>query len=373
MEENKIKECSKCILDTTVSNIVFDIDGICNYCHGYDEIMKTVPTGEKAQTVLNNIVDNIKNNGKKKEYDCLIGLSGGVDSTYLAHMVVELGLRPLVVHIDTGWNSEIAVQNIENVVTKLNLDLFTYVIDWEEMKDLQLSFFKASVPDCDIPQDHVFPALLHKIAKQHKIKDIISGHNLVTEFVSPKGWGYDSNDLKHLKHIQSLYGSKKLINYPKYSLFDRIIFYRFIHPIKSHRLLYYVPYDKETIKIFIKEHLNWKDYGGKHFESKFTKFFQAYYLPVKFGFDKRKAHLSNLIISGQITKEEALVEMEKNQYSKVDLDLDTEYIIKKLGINSNDWVDIMNLPLKQHSEYKSDYDTFWFQVYKRIVSFIKRF
>lgn len=371
--KNKIIECSKCVLDTTVVDIEFDTNGVCNYCHAYDKIIKTIPIGNNAKIVLENIVSTIKNNGKNKEYDCLIGLSGGVDSTYLAHMVVELGLRPLVVHIDTGWNSEIAVQNIENVVNKLNLDLFTYVIDWEEMKDLQLSFFKASVPDCDIPQDHVFPALLYKIAKQHNIKDIISGHNLVTEFISPKGWVYDSNDLQHIFDIQNQFGTKKLKKYPTFSLFDRTIYYRYIHPIKSHRLLYYIDYNKEKIKEFITKELDWKDYGGKHFESKFTKFFQAYYLPTKFGFDKRKAHLSNLILSNQITKEEALFELNKIIYERQQLVEDIDYIVKKLGITRDKWNEIMNLPLKKHTDYDTDYDVLWYKLYKKFTLFVKNY
>lgn len=195
------RECSKCVLDTTVEDITFDENGVCNYCREYDSVVKTIPHGEKAKEVLNQTVKQIKQDGKGKKYDCILGLSGGVDSTYLAYLVVELGLRPLVVHIDTGWNSEIAVQNIENVVNKLNLDLHTHVIDWEEMKDLQLAFFKASIPDCDIPQDHVFPALLNKIAKQNKIKHIISGHNIVTEYILPRNWSYDSNDLTHILDI----------------------------------------------------------------------------------------------------------------------------------------------------------------------------
>jgi N-acetyl sugar amidotransferase len=354
MQINKIIQCQKCVLDTSVPDIIFDKKGICNYCHAYDKIIATIPIGDKAKLKLDSITKKIKNNGKNKEYDCLIGLSGGIDSTYLTHMIIELGLRPLVVHIDTGWNSEIAVKNIENIITKLNLDLFTYVVDWKEMQDLQLAFFKASVPDCDIPQDHVFPALLHKIAKQHNIKDIISGHNLVTEFISPQGWVYDSNDLPHLLDIHNKFGKNKLKKYPTISTFDRLVYYRYINPIKSHRLLYYIPYNKEEIKKFITDNLDWKDYGGKHFESKFTKFFQAYYLPEKFGFDKRKAHLSNLVISNQITKEEALKKLEKPLYDSKMLTEDIDFIIKKLGIDKDEWNEIMKLPLKNHSDYKTE-------------------
>jgi len=365
MVDKKIVQCRKCILDTTVKDIEFDDEGICNYCKAYNKIIATVPTGIEAEAKLNEIVEQIKRNGKNKEYDCLIGLSGGVDSTYLAYLVVSNGLRPLVVHIDTGWNSEIAVQNIQNVVTKLNLDLFTYVIDWDEMKDLQLSFFKASVPDCDIPQDHVFPALLNRIAKKYNIRDIISGHNLVTEFISPKGWLYDSNDLVHILDIQKKFGSVKLKKYPKFSLIDKWM-YKFIYKIKSHRLLYYVPYNKNKVKEFISKEFDWKDYGGKHFESRFTKFFQSYYLPIKFGFDKRKSHLSNLILSDQITRDFALNELSKTVYDKKTIEEDTAYILKKLGINETQWDNILNAPLKKHSDYKRQNDLFLFKIYKRL-------
>lgn len=367
----KNKQCTKCVLDTTVEDITFDENGVCNYCKEYDKVIKTIPTGVEAQNKLNQIAKEIKRDEKNKKYDCIIGLSGGVDSTYLAHLVVELGLRPLVVHIDTGWNSEIAVQNIENVVKILNLDLFTYVVDWEEMKDLQLAFFRASVPDCDIPQDHVFPALLHKIAKENKLKHIISGHNVVTEYILPRNWSYDSNDLTHILDIHKRFGTIPLKKYPRYSLFDRMIYYRWIFPVKSHRFLYYVPYNKDKIKIFIQEKLGWKDYGGKHFESRFTKFFQSYYLPTKFGFDKRKAHLSNLITSNQITKEEAIKELEKDLYDLKELECDIEFVCKKLAISREEWNKIMSLPIKKHLEYKSDYNKLWYKTYRKIVEFIK--
>lgn len=363
--------CNRCILDTTVSDIEFDQQGVCNYCHGYDKIIKTIPVGQQAKDTLHSIVTKIKKDGVGKEYDCIIGLSGGVDSTYLAHLVVSLGLRPLAVHVDTGWNSEIAVKNIENVVKILDLDLFTAVIDWEEMKDLQLAFFKASVPDCDIPQDHVFPALLNKIAAQHGIKHSISGHNIVTEYVLPRNWSYDSNDLEQIKDIQQQFGTKSLAQYPMLSLFKRTVYYKFIKPVKSHRFLYYIPYVKEDVKSFIIQNLGWKDYGGKHFESRFTKFFQAYYLPTKFGFDKRKAHLSNLIMSAQISREAALSELARSQYDEQTLEEDLDYVTSKLDVSRTEWNSIMALPIKQHQDYKSDYNLAWFKYYKKLTVLIK--
>ncbi|MBE0376715.1 N-acetyl sugar amidotransferase [Pseudoalteromonas prydzensis] len=363
--------CSKCILDTTVSDIEFDSQGVCNYCHAYDRIIKTIPIGQEATDKLDKIVAKIKKDGVGNDYDCIIGLSGGVDSSYLAYQVVSLGLRPLVVHVDTGWNSDIAVQNIENVVKILKLDLFTVVIDWEEMRDLQLAFFKASVPDCDIPQDHVFPAILNKIAAEHGIKHSISGHNIVTEYVLPKNWSYDSNDLEHIKDIHKQFGMKTLVKYPMLSLFKRTIYYKFIKPVESHRFLYYIPYNKDEIKSFIIDNLGWKDYGGKHFESRFTKFFQAYFLPTKFGFDKRKAHLSNLIMSNQMSREDAINELTKSQYNASNLEEDLDYIISKLDISRDEWSEIMALPIKQHNSYKSDYNLTWFKYYKKVTLLIK--
>lgn len=362
-----MQQCTKCILDTTVEDIIFDGNGVCNYCREYDTVIQSIPKGEEAKNVLFQIIDEIKNSGKNKNHDCILGVSGGVDSTYLAYMAVNYGLRPLLVHIDTGWNSEIAVNNIENIINILNLDLYTCVIDWEEMKDLQLSFFKASVPDCDIPQDHVFPAILQKIAQEKNIKHIISGHNIVTEYVLPRNWVYNSNDLTHLLDIHSKFGSVKLKKYPRLSMFKRWT-YRYFYNIKSHRFLNLISYDKEQIKAIISEKLNWKDYGGKHFESRFTKFFQSYYLPEKFGFDKRKAHLSNLIISNQITRHEALDELIIPIYHNNDLLEDKEYICKKLDISIDDWEAIMLLPLRKHSDFKKETSTFFYRFY----TFIKR-
>ena len=323
--------CSRCVLDRTVEDIEFDADGVCNYCRGYEAIIKTVPTGMEAEKVLAEKVERIKAARGKHGYDCIIGISGGVDSTYLAHLVKKHGLTPLAVHIDTGWNSEIAVKNIENLVNKLDIDLFTVVIDWAEMRELQLAFFRASLPDCDIPQDHVFPAELFKIAEKFDIKHVISGHNLVTEYVLPRSWSYDSNDLEHIKDVNRKCGSRKLANYPQLSLFKRTIYYKFIRPIQVHRFLYYVPYDKEQIKIFIERELGWKDYGGKHFESRFTKFFQSYYLVEKFGYDKRKAHLSNLIVSGQMSRDEALAELKNPPYIEADIRNDIDFVLSKLN------------------------------------------
>ncbi|WP_422089415.1 N-acetyl sugar amidotransferase [Tenacibaculum ovolyticum] len=360
------KQCSKCVLDTTVEDILFNEEGICNYCLEYEEKVIKIDKKLDKDKELKNLINTVKESGKNNEYDCIIGLSGGVDSTYLLYWAVENGLRPLAVHIDTGWNSELAVCNIENAVKQTNVDLYTHVIDWEEMKDLQLSFFKASVPDCDVPQDHVFSIVLNRVARKNKISYSLSGHNNVTEFILPKTWSYDSNDLSNLLDIHKKFGKIKLKKYPKNTLFNRVIYYKYLFPVKSVRPINFLDYNKSEIKKIIQEKLGWRDYGGKHYESKFTKFFQAYYLPEKFGYDKRKAHLSNLIVSGQLTKQEALEELNEPLYSKVDLNEDLDYVTRKLGISTDEWELIMKKPKQKHTLYKSDYDKWWYKLLKKL-------
>ena len=227
--------CQRCILDTSVPDIVFNNEGICNYCLSYDEILLTLPASKEAkQLKLEQLVNQMKRDGEGNDYDCILGVSGGVDSTYLANLAVESGLRPLLVHVDTGWNNEIAVSNIEKLIEHLKLDLLTVVLDWEEIKDLQRSYFLASVPDCDVPQDHAFPAVLNRIAVENRIKHSLSGHNIATEFILPKAWSYDSNDLANLEHIHRIYGKRPIKSYPKYSLFKRVVWYRFIKKVTSY-------------------------------------------------------------------------------------------------------------------------------------------
>lgn len=346
--------CSNCVLDTTVSDIEFDDKGVCNYCRDYYLVEKGMPSGIKAKKELEQMVKRIKRDKGRSEYDCIVGISGGVDSTYLLYLVKQLGLNPLAVHIDTGWNSEISVNNVHELVKKLNIDLITYVIDWTEMKDLQLAFFRSSVPDCDVPQDHVFPAILHKIAWKKRIKHLISGHNVVTEYIIPRNWSFNSNDYSHIMDIHKKFGSKKLKKYPLLTPFKRFVFYKYIFKIQSHRPLNFIEYNKENIVQFISNELGWRSYGNKHEESRFTKFFQNYYLFKKFGFDKRKAHLSNLIVSGQIGKSEALEILNNPPYEEKWLSRELDYMLRKLGITKDEWKEIMENPPKNHNEYASD-------------------
>jgi N-acetyl sugar amidotransferase len=282
-----------------------------------------------------------------------MGLSGGVDSSYVAYTAKRLGLRPLAVHFDSGWNSELAVNNIENIVKKLGIDLHTHVVDWEEMRDLQLAFFKASVANCDIPTDHAFPAILYREAARHGIKYILSGSNYATEFILPSAWGYQSGDLRHLRDIHNRFGRAKLREYPTIGFFQQYIWYPYVRGIKTVKPLNYLPYNKFETKKTIMRELDWRDYGGKHYESVFTRFFQGYYLPVKFGYDKRRAHLSSLINAGQLTREAAMDELAHPTYDPQLQADDKAFVAKKIGVSVAELDEIFQRPNKDYSEYAS--------------------
>jgi N-acetyl sugar amidotransferase len=356
MKDKKYQICTKCVMDTTDPDITFSENGVCSHCSYYDTYeQKHMLKGLAAEAKTNTFVQEMKEYGKGKEYDCIMGLSGGVDSSYLAWYATKiLGLRPLVVHVDSGWNSELAVNNIENIVKKLGLDLHTLVLDWEEIRDLQLSFFKASVPNCDIPQDHAFIAGLFSEARKYGIKYMLNGGNMATESILPKAWGYSASDLIHIKDIHSKFGTVKLKTYPTINYYEKMLYYPYVLGLKVIRPLEYIPYNKAEVKEFLKKELGWRDYGGKHYESTFTKFFQAHYLPSKFGYDKRRAHLASLIVSGQMTREEALNELNLPLYEAVDLQQDMEFFVKKLGINMNEFKSILALPPKTEDDYRTE-------------------
>jgi aminotransferase len=338
--------CTVTVMDTSDPLITFDKDGVCNYVHAYRDYEKNQKLTEAvAENKLNQIIEKLRKEGRGKDYDCIMGLSGGVDSSYMCYFVTKvMGLRALVVHVDTGWNSELAVNNIQNIVQKLNLDLHTLVIDWKEMKDLQLAYFKSSIANLDVPQDHAFIASLYQEAEKYKIKYIMNGGNMATESILPLSWGYDAADERNLKAIHKKFGTIKLKTFPTVSIYRQKIWYPKIKGMEVIRPLEFIDYNKEQVKEFLKTNLAWRDYGGKHYESKFTKFFQSYYLPVKFGFDKRKAHLSSLIVSGQITREYALEELEKPLYDPRELENDKSYFAKKIGISLEEFETIMQKP-----------------------------
>lgn len=355
IQQDQYQQCVNCIMDTTDPVISFDDTGVCNHCRFYEDYEQNYLLKDKAATDFTaQMVAQIKASGHGKEYDCIMGISGGVDSSYLAYYATKvLGLRLLLVHVDTGWNSELAVKNIENIVKILKLDLHTLVVDWEEIRDLQRAFFKSSVPNCDIPQDHAFIAALYSEARKYGLKHILNGGNMSTESILPASWGYDASDWVHIKDIHRQYGEIKLKTYPSISFFRRRILCPYVYGMKVHRPLEYIRYHKAEVKEFLKTELGWKDYGGKHFESKFTQFFQAHYLPVKYGYDKRLAHLSSLIVSKQITRGEALRQVQEPLYNLVQLAEDKEYFIKKLGFTSQEWEQIMAMPPKSENDYKT--------------------
>ncbi len=347
--------CAKCVMDSSDSCITFNEKGVCNHCIEYQQRAKTsIKHGEEGRLELQKIIDDAKTKGKANQYDCIIGLSGGVDSSYVAYKAKKLGLRPLAVHFDSGWNSEQAVKNIENIVQKLGIDLYTHVCDWREMKDLQLSYFKAGVINADIPMDHAFMVVLHKIAREKNIKYFFSGHNFETEAILPKSWVYKATDSTNIKSIQQKFGSVKLKHFPLESIVMNL-YARFIFGLKKVNILDFEKYDKAEAMTLIENELGWKYYGGKHYESIFTRFYQGYYLPKRFNIDKRRAHLSTLINSGQITREDALAELVKPSYPDEKLlQQDIEFVPKKLGISVSEFQKIMSEPIHDHEEYNND-------------------
>lgn len=346
--------CSVTVMDESDPQITFDEQGISNHVHDFNRSVKrqldASMAGEREHE-LAAIVQRIKDSGKGKPYDCVIGISGGVDSTYLVYKAVQLGLRPLAVHFDSGWNSEVAVANIHNTITHLGLDLVTDVVDWREMRDLQLSFFKAGVANCDTPTDHAFPAVAFREATKYGIRYILSGHNFATESILPKAWGYNAADARHLKSIQRKFGSVRLKSYPTMGVFRRYFWFGYIRPVTTIQLLNYMPYRKDIAKAEISSKLGWRDYGGKHYESVFTRYFQGYYLPHKFGYDKRRAHLSSLILSGQVTRDEALRKLEEVDYPEELRVQDHEFIAKKLGVSVDEFDAFIAAPPVPYTAY----------------------
>jgi len=342
-------------MDTSDPDISFDENGVCNHCRSFDrDVAPNWLHGEAAAARLDEMAAEIRRAGDGKEYDCILGLSGGVDSSYLAWVAVKrMGLRPLAVHVDAGWNSDQAVRNIESIVKGLNLDLFTNVIDWEEMQDLQRAYLLSGVENQDTPQDHVFFASLYRFAVKHGIKWVLSGYNYSSESVLPRAWGYNPRDSRQLKAIHARFGRRKLKSYPIATLLHHYIYWPKIRGLKVVHPLNLIDYDKEQAKAFLASELGWRDYGGKHHESRFTKFFQGYWLPRKFGFDKRRAHLSSLILAGQISRSDALKELEKSAYNPGELSGDQDFLRKKLGFSEEEFSAILVAPPKTYRDYPS--------------------
>lgn len=352
------RQCKNCVMDTTDSNIVFDEDGVCDFCNDYkDNILPSWQAINRNGNELERISQEIKEAGHEKQHDCIIGLSGGVDSSYLCYVAKEImGLNPLVYVVDTGWNLNVAVENIERIVKALDLDMYTEVINWQEMKDLQLAFFRSQVPYQDLPQDHVIFAGLYKYAVKNKIKYVLTGANYATECIRPPvEWVYQ-NDLRFIKDIHRKFGSKKLKNLPMCSMFSYRIVYPIIYGMKRVAPLNYVDYDKDKVKNFLQERFSWEPYENKHYENVFTRFYEGYYLLHKFGYDKRKVYFSNLILTGNMTREDALSELEKPAYSAELMQEDKAYIAKKLGITTEEFDKIITGENKTFKDYMNSWN-----------------
>jgi N-acetyl sugar amidotransferase len=343
--------CTRCVMDTADPYIRFDDRGICNHCLEHDKIMSQVLLApEEMELKLREIVSQIKEEGSGKKYDCVIGVSGGVDSTYVAYMIRQLGLKPLAVHLDNGWDAELAVQNIENAMKKLNIDLYTVVLDWEEFKDLQLSFLKASTPDSEIPTDHAIVASMRHTAAKIGVRYIITGYNVKTETHLPPAWSQGHYDWKYIKSIQKKFGTVPLRTYPHLSY---VTSRRYLRRQKMVNILDYMHYVKKEAMGLMEKELNWQYYGEKHFESIYTRFYQGYLLPTKFGYDKRKVHYSSLICSGQMMRNEALEALKKPPYPLSMQKEDVNYVIKKIDITEEEFDAIMKMPRKSFWDYPS--------------------
>lgn len=356
MTTKEHRVCVNCVMDTTDSKISFGPDGVCDHCRTfYKEIQPNWHTDERGRRQLDELVSKIKTAGAGRDFDCIIGMSGGIDSSYLTYMAKRVcDLRPLVFHVDAGWNSDIAVNNIEKLVDGLGLDLYTEVIDWEEMRDLQLAFFKAGVPHIDTPQDHAFFAMMYKFAEEHRVKYILTGANYSTECIrNPMEWMYYQSDSIQLRDIHRKFGTRPLKTFPTTSILRHKVYLPYLKGIKVVNPLNYVPYVKEDAISFLQLEFGWQPYAQKHFESRFTKFYESYWLPKKFGYDTRKVQFSSLILTGQMTREAALHQLSRPAFDEATLEHDLEYVATKLGISVDELKEYLEAPSKSYRDYKS--------------------
>jgi N-acetyl sugar amidotransferase len=341
-------------MDTSDPAITFNEKGECNLCEEF--LVKRAHhkyQGKKSDGYFKSLIEQIKKDGKGKKYDCVVGLSGGIDSSYVAYLCKKNGLRVLAAHMDNGWNSNEAVKNIENIARKLDVDLDTFVLDWEEFKDLQLAFLKASVPEAETPTDIALLGAVHKIAEKYGVKYVISGGNLATEGILPKFWHYNAKDTTYLNYIQKKFGTKKIKHFPYFG-FKQEMYYKLFKGIKIVYMLNYVPYNKEHAMQLLTKELDWLYYGGKHYESIYTGFIQSYYLFKKFGIDYRRATFSSQICTGEVLRENALKNLETLPYKEDKTIREKEYVAKKLGISVQEFDDIINLPAKWYTDYPND-------------------
>ena len=346
------RTCTRCVMDTSVSDIEFDTDGVCSYCRAASgRLAKEHFIGEAHRGKLDTLVMQIKREGAGKPYDCIIGVSGGVDSSYVAYVVKrQLGLRPLAVHFDNGWNSDLAVDNIERLLSALDIDLYTHVVDWEEFRDLQLAFLKSSVPNSEIPTDHAIAALLYRTAARHGVRFILHGGNLATESIMPAVWMRGALDLRFIRAIHRRFGTRPLTTYPVLGL-AHLAYHTFVRRTRFIGILNYIEYNKNEAIEFMASTFGWRRYEGKHFESVFTRWFQGYLLPAKYGMDKRRPHYASLIVSGQMTRDAALEALQHPIYDPEIAKDDVRYVCRKFGLSEPEFEAIMRAPVRVFSDY----------------------
>jgi N-acetyl sugar amidotransferase len=355
MKDREYQVCANCVMDTTDSLIQFDEKGFCDHCNNYyNNILPNWHPDERGAKELDKIVEEIKKEGRGKEYDCIIGISGGVDSSYLLYYAKEkLGLRPLAFSVDCGWNLNVAVENVEKIVKGLGLDLYTEIVNWNEMKDFQLAYFKSQLANQDQPQDHVIFASLYNYAAKHGIKYVLTGGNYSTECVrEPYEWVY-LNDVRQIKDVHKRFGTSPLKSLPLCGMFKYRLYYRYFKGMKVIKPLDLIPYKKEEVISIMEKRFGWQRYANKHFESVFTRFYEGYWLIHKFGYDKRRAHFSSLVLTGQLTREEALKTLEGPPYDEEIAMQDLEYVAKKLGLTKEAFIELMNGENKTYRDYKS--------------------
>lgn len=355
MNNRPYQRCTRCVMDTTDSKITFDENGVCDHCRNFDKnIAPYWKPQENRFDELEKLAEQIRKAGRNSEYDCILGLSGGADSSYLAYIAKEvMHLRPLALVVDTGWNLNVAVENIEKIVKGLDLDMYTEVINWKEMADLQLAFFKAGISSQDFPQDHAIFASLYNYAVKHNIKYVLTGSNSATEFIRPPvEWLY-MNDLRMAKDIHKKFGQRKLKTFPMCGMLTYKVYYRYFKGMRRAYPLDYVVYNKAEAEDLLHDKYGWTKYENKHYENVFTRFFEGYYLPHKFGFDTRKNVLSNQILAGTMTREEALQILENPSYDPDLMIQDKEYVAKKLGISVQKFDDIIEGPNRTPADYKN--------------------
>lgn len=368
--------CSQCIMDTSDPLISFNENGICNHCEYFENSVKPAWSYyQNKKNDLSAVLDKVKRRkNSRSQYDCIVGISGGVDSSYLVYKLKAHDLiNPLILHVDAGWNSELAIENINKVIDYTGFELETYVVDWEAMREVQLAFLRSGIANQDVPQDHVFIAAMYKTARKYNINTILSGSNYATESILPQAWGYDATDRDHLKAICKKYGGGNAYKrIPTLRFAEQLIINPFIRNIQTIAPLNSIEYSK---KIAIKEleSIGWRYYGGKHYESRWTHFFQSYYLPVKHGFDKRRAHLSSLVVAGEISRQDALIELQKPLYAQAEIDRDITFISNKLKISPQQFVEfVTTTPIthyKDHNNWESSRNNFYESLYPKAQAF----